>query len=551
MGPTLRRLLPRHRHEPTALTGRARLLVTAWVLIVVPILFSLSLSAIILLPRLATSAWDSGQHIAGAIPHQAADGQILDVLASVVRLLALVLPVLGSCLVTQKVIRTTGGKARAWSAGQPARRAAVIAAAAAIIAALAWAWWPAGQYQPVRATDNGTLTGMVRLVSAPAAVARPTAAVAPVHLSPGTHLAVAMIPVGGATKAHPALYVIPGGKGHAPVAVLASSSPDPSKAPTRTGPGGSGLNAPPGSTSQTASPSSASTTSTTTTTTATSAPQPGAGSSTPTQANAFPFHLPAAPGPNDSQALAVNRTDGGVTYDVTYSLVTVKDGAPVTETNSAYALANCHACTTVAVSFQVVLVVGESRNIAPINAAGAMNGDCPACMTTAIADQIVVTLKSQPSQQLLDQLQQELRKLDALSALGAQGTPAAVAAQVAAVQQEIENELDASGLPAQPLNATTTASNPSSPSSGASGQTTSAGGSATTTSSSTSATPASPTSQSSPQPSSTTATTQAQTPTTTTAQPQTSTTATTTASDTATTSTTAAATTSGATATSP
>ena len=122
----------------------------------------------------------------------------------------------------------------------------------------------------------------------------------------------------------------------------------------------------------------------------------------------------AAPGPGDSQALAVNRTNGGVLYDVTYSLVTVSNGHPVTETNSAYALANCQSCTTVAVSFQVVLVVGESRIIAPINAAGALNGDCPACMTTAIADQIVVTLKSQPSAQLLAQLQDELKKLDAL-----------------------------------------------------------------------------------------------------------------------------------------
>src|ERR1700761_4658670 len=95
MGPTMRRLLPGHRHEPTALSGRARLLVTAWELIVVPVLLSLSLSAVILLPRLATSAWDSGRHIALAIPDQAGNGQIVDLLASLVRMLALALPVLG------------------------------------------------------------------------------------------------------------------------------------------------------------------------------------------------------------------------------------------------------------------------------------------------------------------------------------------------------------------------------------------------------------------------------------------------------------------------
>ncbi len=79
-----------------------------------------------------------------------------------------------------------------------------------------------------------------------------------------------------------------------------------------------------------------------------------------------------------------------------YALVTVTGGAPVTNTNSAYALAHCNACTTVAVSFQVVLVVGQSNKILPGNAAGALNYDCPACTTTAIADQIVITLTALP-----------------------------------------------------------------------------------------------------------------------------------------------------------
>jgi Na+-translocating ferredoxin:NAD+ oxidoreductase RNF subunit RnfB len=82
----------------------------------------------------------------------------------------------------------------------------------------------------------------------------------------------------------------------------------------------------------------------------------------------------------------------GVTYNIAYSLVTVHDGADVTSQTSACALASCKGCTTVAVSFQVVLIVGTSKKIAPINVAEALNGNCPACVTTAIADQIVVTL---------------------------------------------------------------------------------------------------------------------------------------------------------------
>jgi putative peptide zinc metalloprotease protein len=459
MGPTMRRLLPRHRHEPTALRGRARWLVTAWVLIVVPVLLSLSLSAIILLPRLATTAWDSGHHIVDAIPHQ----DILGLLASLVRLLALLLPVLGSCLVTQKIVRTVGGKARTWSYGRPVRRGVVLAAAGLVLAGLAWAWWPSGQYQPVRPNQNGTIGGMVQLVSQPVEVARPVAAVGQVQLSPGTHLAVSMIPVGGATKAHPAMYVIPGRNGSAPVAILSSSSPDPSKAkggasPKPIGAGGGVSGAAPGTTTTTsAAPTGATTPAAgTATPAAPTSTTPAAPSSSTTQVTAFPFRLPSKPGPNDSQALAVNTTSGGVKYDVAYSLVTVTGGKNVTETNSAYALANCQSCTTVAVSFQVVLVVGESKIIAPIDAAGALNGNCPACITTAIADQIVVTLKSTPSAQLLKELTDDLKQLNALPALGAGGTPDAIAAAVAAVQKQIDDQLNQSGLPDTPIDTSTT-----------------------------------------------------------------------------------------------
>src|SRR3954453_11612781 len=89
IGPTLRRLLPGHRHEPSALKGRARVVVTLWVLIVVPILVSLALAAVLLFPRLVATAWASGSDIASGIPHQAAHAQAAALGISLVRLLAL------------------------------------------------------------------------------------------------------------------------------------------------------------------------------------------------------------------------------------------------------------------------------------------------------------------------------------------------------------------------------------------------------------------------------------------------------------------------------
>ncbi len=492
IGPTMRRLLPWRRQEPSALTGRARLLVTAWVLIIVPILLSLMFSAILLLPRLATSAWDSGHHILTAIPTEAGDGHVLTLLALLVRLVALALPVLGSVLVSQRFVRLVAGKARAWSDGDRRRRALVMTAGAAAAALLAWAWWPSGQYQPVP-SRGGTLVGLTRLISAPQAAVRPTPAVPVAQLTPGTHLALTMIPVGGASARHPAVFVVSGGKGKPPVMVLSDSARLP---------GG-------GSTSS-AGTAGATTGGTATSSTATPvAPSPGA--STPTiPAAAFPFTLPSAPGPGGTQAVAVGTKDGGVTYKVAYSLLTVRNGAPVTESNSAFALAHCRACTTVAVSFQVILIVGESHVIAPIDAAGSLNYACPACSTTAIADQIVATLKAQPSQALLAKLQSALQALGALPQLGAGGTPTAVAAEVATVQNQIATELNASGLLANSSSTSTAARSAS---------TTTSSSTTTTTPAATTTTPAatttSPAATSTTTPSATTTTSSTTTPSTT------------------------------------
>jgi len=237
------------------------------------------------------------------------------------------------------------------------------------------------------------------------------------------------------------MSVIPGQHGQAPVASLGGSAPAPGGT-TGTLPGTSGS----GSGSATGA-SAGSTSSSTPVDT-----KPGA----PVDATAFPFALPAKPGPGGTQALAENTTDGGVRYDVAYALVTVSGGADVTNTNSAYALAHCNACTTVAVSFQVVLIVGQSKVIAPINAAGALNYNCPACVTTALADQIVVTLKAQPSAQLLATLTDDLKQLNALPALGAAGRPNAVASEVSTVQNEIDSALQSSGLETNPPSSTST-----------------------------------------------------------------------------------------------
>jgi putative peptide zinc metalloprotease protein len=106
----------------------------------------------------------------------------------------------------------------------------------------------------------------------------------------------------------------------------------------------------------------------------------------------FPFNKPPAPGPGDNQALAVNTSDGTAQYDVAISLVWVPAGQDALNTNEAYAFASCSDCASVAVAFQVVLVLGDNHVAAPENIAGAVNSDCVNCITYALAKQLFVTL---------------------------------------------------------------------------------------------------------------------------------------------------------------
>ncbi|HEX8768856.1 MAG TPA: hypothetical protein VF714_10825, partial [Jatrophihabitans sp.] len=110
----------------------------------------------------------------------------------------------------------------------------------------------------------------------------------------------------------------------------------------------------------------------------------------------FPFNRPAAPGPGDNQALAVNTRDGAVVYDVAFALVWA-DQDTVLNKNEAYAFASCTACRTTAISFQVVLILGNAQVAVPQNISAAVNYSCLACITQALAVQLVLTVPGAPT----------------------------------------------------------------------------------------------------------------------------------------------------------
>src|SRR5215212_6323619 len=129
----------------------------------------------------------------------------------------------------------------------------------------------------------------------------------------------------------------------------------------------------------------------------------------------FPFDPPDPAGPGDNRAMACNTTDGSILSDLAVSLLMVTDGSPVYQSNEAHAYANCKECRTIAVAFQVILILGSVDEIAPVNAAVAANYDCKHCDTYAFAYQLIVTITKLPSEGDLKKLTEiisRVRKLD-------------------------------------------------------------------------------------------------------------------------------------------
>ncbi|WCI08312.1 hypothetical protein PJ267_18370 [Arthrobacter sp. OVS8] len=333
--PTLLGLLPWRKTDPDAqvLKPWARAVVTAWVLITVPLLLFSLVLMVLSLPRLLGTAWDSVQKQYAMFNSGLADGDIVDAAVRLLAIAAVALPVLGILYILfrlgRQIITALWQKTR----GKALQRGTALAVIAGVMAGLAWAWWPGAEsYRPVQPYERGTL-------------ADATTAIFPAGATTGMRegqagRTVALWPAGAQmpTREEPQLSM-----------VLV--------------PRDAGTSGTPGTSGTTAAP-----------------------------AWVFPFDRPAAPEEDGNQSLAVNTTDGSVVYDVAFALVWADDGEDVTTRNEAYAFASCADCAAVAVGFQVVLIVGQTDVVVPENLSAAANYNCVQCLTYALASQLVLTL---------------------------------------------------------------------------------------------------------------------------------------------------------------
>jgi putative peptide zinc metalloprotease protein len=132
-------------------------------------------------------------------------------------------------------------------------------------------------------------------------------------------------------------------------------------------------------------------------------------------ATGFAAATPSTAGAQDSAAVAVNLKDGAEVLKFAFKVVRVNRDV-VDQSNAAVAYANCETCRTIAVAFQIVLVMSDPQVVTPENVALAVNYECESCETLASAYQFVFSVPegfrfSSEAKRQIAEIRQALREL--------------------------------------------------------------------------------------------------------------------------------------------
>jgi putative peptide zinc metalloprotease protein len=400
--PTLLGLLPHRWSDPEnrALKPWARAVITVWVLITIPMMALMLLALLAAVPRLLATAWAVVEEDAAGVLGAWGDGGLVDVIAHGLQVLGVVLPLLACAMILGRVgLRWFRGLAQ-WSRGSALRRASAAALSAIAITALFWAWSQPGAYQPIVPGEKSLFTAM-----SPAAQSAPASRVPPTSLDAAALPDDGVLPIGASAERRlssgaPLQATFPEGK------ELPSKS-DPQLAivlvPTEDTGGGQ---------------------------------EPTPEDSESTEPWVFPFDKPLPPEEGDNQAAAFNTTDGSMKYDVAFALVWA-DGDEVLNVNEAHAYASCQNCVTVAVAFQVVLIMDDAQVVVPQNLAVAANYQCYRCITAALASQLVLSVQETPGEEQLLALGEVWNRLTEFGQNITSYSLAEISAQLEGFQTEI------------------------------------------------------------------------------------------------------------------
>jgi putative peptide zinc metalloprotease protein len=165
--PTLLRLVPGRKAsaEVTALKPWVQVVVTLWVLVVVPLMLITVLFAVVSFPRIVATAWDSTTVQWEGVVKRFGDHEWAGVGVGLIGTGAVLLPVFGTVFMVTRFGRRIGRST--WKAADrlPAGRPLALVAGAALIAGLAFLWWPNGEYRPIQPGERGTVADGLRTIS--------------------------------------------------------------------------------------------------------------------------------------------------------------------------------------------------------------------------------------------------------------------------------------------------------------------------------------------------------------------------------------------------
>ncbi|MDQ4063365.1 MAG: hypothetical protein M3122_05585 [Actinomycetota bacterium] len=149
----------------TALKPWVRVIVTAWVLSVVPILLYLLATIFVAVPRLVATAWDSLLVQYDKATSAFSDGEILATVAAAIQMIFLVLPLAGLAYTFGLLGKKLGMAAWARTEGKPVLRSGLASVALVSFGLLTVAWWPSEIYEPIQPGERGALQDSLKAMS--------------------------------------------------------------------------------------------------------------------------------------------------------------------------------------------------------------------------------------------------------------------------------------------------------------------------------------------------------------------------------------------------
>jgi putative peptide zinc metalloprotease protein len=157
--PVLHGLIPGREPDPrvTELKTWVRGVVTGYVCTVVPLIGLLFLLMLVHAPRAFATGYDSfALHYARVGPAFSRGETGMGIL-NLFEMVMLVLPLVGMAYTTARIGKRAGVGAWNWSGAHPARRGTLVLGTVAATAAVAFLWWPHGDYRPIQPGEKGTV----------------------------------------------------------------------------------------------------------------------------------------------------------------------------------------------------------------------------------------------------------------------------------------------------------------------------------------------------------------------------------------------------------